>query len=317
MRKRAWLAGISAAASAALPGVAGGADARDLSGVWTNAWLTQMERGKDFSSLVVPEAAAAKWEAENQRPKPPEDPVGQADSEFPENGVQLARIRGTARSSWIYDPPDGKIPYTDAAKAANKASGEARRGAIDGPERLSLRDRCMNTMQVGPPLANAEDLNVYQIVQTPDHVAIQSEANSLVRVIRVGGRHEAKAPPRWFGDSVGRWEGATLVVETIGFHPAQIPGPDGKAAASHRVVERFTRTGPNEIHYAFTVENPAIYTRSWRGEMVLRPISRIFEDGCHEGNYAMTHILAGSRVTEREAAQQKAVEATPASAAGR
>jgi hypothetical protein len=288
----------------------------DLTGVWTNAWLTRMERGKDFKALVVPDAEAVKWEKDNQRPKVPDDPVGQADSEFPEGGAQLARIRGAARTSWIYDPADGKIPYTEAAKAANKARSDSRKGAIDGPEQLSLRDRCINTVQVGPPLQNVEDLNVYQIVQTKDHVAIQSEANSLVRIIRVGGQRTANAPPRWFGDSVGHWEGKTLVVETVGFHPAQISGPGGSAAGQHRVVERFTRTGPNEIHYAFTVENPAIYTRSWRGEMVLRPASRIFEDGCHEGNYAMTNILGGSRTVEREAAENKA-EAAPAAVAGR
>jgi hypothetical protein len=305
-----------AAVLAAGPAAAAEKGASDLTGVWTNAWLTRMERGKDFKTLAVPEAEAAKWEKDNQRPKPPEDPVGQGDSEFPEAGVQLARIRGAARTSWIYDPPDGKIPYTEAAKAANKARGDSRKGAIDGPEQLSLRDRCINTLQVGPPLANAEDLNVYQIVETKDHVAIQSEANSLVRIIRLGGQRAPNTPPRWFGDSVGYWEGKTLVVETTGFHPLQVQGVDGKAAATHRVTERFTRTGPNEIHYAFTVENPAIYTRSWRGEMVLRPVSRIFEDGCHEGNYAMTNILGGSRVVERQAPETNA-EAAPAAVAGR
>ena len=316
MRAKSWLAVILAASAlaGAAPALAG--ESADLTGVWTNAWLTRMERGKDFSALVVPEADAAKWEKANQRPNPPDDVIGQGDSEFPEAGVQLARIRGSVRTSWIYDPPDGKIPYTEAAKAAGKARSDSRKGVIDGPEQLSLRDRCMNVTQVGPPLANAEDLNVYQIVQTRDHVAIQSEANSLVRIIRLGGKRAAKAPPQWFGDSVGHWEGKTLVVETVGFHPAQISGPNGSAAGQHRVVERFTRTGAGEIHYAFTVENPAIYTRSWRGEMVLRPVGRIFEDGCHEGNYAMTNILGGSRVVERETAKQKA-EAAPAAVAGR
>ena len=283
----------------------------DLNGTWTNAWLTRTERPKEFTALAVQEAQVLRFENGWRVERDP-DPVGQDDSEWNEGGDRLARIRGTARSSWIYDPADGKIPYTAAAKAANKARAEAARGAMDNPEQLSLRSRCMSVRQVGPPLDNLEDLNVHQIVQTRDQVAIVGESNPMVRIIQLGGKRAPNMPRQWFGDSIGHWEGRTLVVETIGFHPAQVPpGPIADAAAQHKVVERFTRTGSTEIHYAFTVENPAIYTQRWRGEMVLRPASgRIFEYACHEGNYALANILAGGRAADAEAAKAKVAAAS-------
>ena len=272
----------------------------DLQGVWTNAWLTRMERAEEFTTLTVPEAEAAKFDTENGgKFKVLKDPVGQEDSEWPEVGDQLARIRGTARTSWVYDPADGKIPYTPAAQVANKARMEANETVFDNPEQRPLGERCLGITQVGPPLSNGPDLNNFQIVQTRDHVAIVGESNQSPRVIHLSGAHGPNAVRRWMGDSVGHWEGRTLVVETVNFHPAQARAPQGDSKADTRVIERFTRVSPTEIHYAFSVENPVAYSQRWRGEMILRP-SRgpMYEYACHEGNYGFSNVLRGGRVAE-------------------
>jgi hypothetical protein len=327
MRSSAWPPRLLLATAAVLAAAAAeAADYRppltaegvpDLQGTWTNAWLTRTERASDFTTLSIPEAQAREYERQNAgRVKMPKDPVGQEASEWPEVGDQLARIRNTPRTSWIYDPADGKIPYRPEVREANKAQMEAWENRFDHPEQRPPRERCMGVGQAGPPLGNAADLNVLLIVQTRDHVAIVAESNQTARIIRLGGTHAPKALRQWMGDAVGRWEGPTLVVETTNFHPAQYRTPGG---GETKVVERFTRTGPAEIHYAYTVENPALYTQRWRGEMVLRP-SRgpLFEFACHEGNYALENILRGGRVAEAEAGagQQVAGEAAaPATAA--
>jgi len=269
-----------------------------LDGVWTNAFLTSMERRKEFNALTVPEAEARAFEE-----KPPkiqeEDPVGQEDSEFPERGPGLARIRGQARTSWIYSTADGKTPWTPAAAAANKARRDGAKVNYANVEQRPLPERCLGAAFAGPPLVNGPDLSVHTIVETPDHVVIASEYINNTRIIRIGGKHGPAALKAWMGDSVGRWEGRTLVVETINFHPDQFLGPgDVSASARHKVTERFTRISPSELHYEFKVENPDLYTQSWRGEMVFRPAPSFHEYACHEGNYALTNILAGGRTSD-------------------
>lgn len=147
--------------------------------------------------------------------------------------------------------------------------------------------------------------NHYQIVQSPGHVMILVEMNHDVRTIRLGGSHPPERVRPWFGDSVGHWDGETLVVETTNFHPGQ----SFREAITHqfymtreaRVTERFTRTGADEILYRFEVDDPGAYTRTWIGELALRRTpERIYEYACHEGNYALPGILAGARREENE-----------------
>ena len=152
--------------------------------------------------------------------------------------------------------------------------------------------------------------NHYQIVQTPDYVVIMVEMNHDARIIRL---NDEPLPPElnpWLGDSVGHWEGDTLVVRTTNFHPLQ----EIRAAIRHRlyipadavVTERFTRVGPETINYQFTVEHDQAYSESWSGEMPFyRTDQRIFEYACHEGNYSLPGILSGGRQEEREAAAGK------------
>ncbi|CAN5116707.1 hypothetical protein BH11PSE2_BH11PSE2_17460 [soil metagenome] len=297
----AWAARAPAPAKpAARPAAKPTYDPRDLDGTWTNAWLTKTERPKDFTTLIIPEAQAAEYEAKNAgKVKPEKDLVGQETSEFPEVGEQLARIRGQARSSWIYDPADGKIPYTEAVKAANKARTDFIESNFDNPDARGLDERCVGATKAGPPLRNGADSNVIRIVQTRDQLAIESEADHNLRLVRIGGTHGPEAARRWMGDSVGRWEGDTLVVETVRFHPLQLGAAAGAPGADSKVIERFTRTGADEITYDFIVENPALYTQTWRGEMILRPSKGpIYEYACHEGNYGLEFILAGARQAE-------------------
>jgi hypothetical protein len=154
--------------------------------------------------------------------------------------------------------------------------------------------------------------NNYTIVQTRDTVLILTEMVHDARVIRMGATsHPPKNIKLWFGDSIGRWEGDTLVVETTNIHPLQlgqtsILWPYRGASEDLKVIERFTRTGPDTILYRFTVEDPSTFTAPFTGELPFNRIDeQVYEYACHEGNYAMTNILAGERQKERENAQKK------------
>jgi hypothetical protein len=233
-------------------------------------------------------------------------------------GANVIRIDGVARSSIITDPPSGRIPpLTDAAKARLAAQAERAKafGEFDHPEVRPLSDRCLLSFgsNAGPPmLPNYFYNNNYTIVQTRDHVMILSEMVHDVRIIRLGTVEPLPPQVRpWFGDSIGRWEGDTLVVETTGINPKQLRQPSilwayRGASDDVKVTERFTRTGPDTVNYKFTVEDPATFTAPFSGELPFTRIDElIYEYGCHEGNYAMEGILSGERAREREAEKAK------------
>jgi hypothetical protein len=181
---------------------------------------------------------------------------------------------------------------------------------FDGPEVRALGERCIVGFgsSSGPPMLPDVYNNNYQIVQSPKAVVILVEMVHDARVIRINGKHIPKHITPWMGDSVGRWEGDTLVVETTNLNPGQkahygikqrfyLP-PTGK------VTERFTRVSANEILYQFTVEDPSAYTQPWKGEVPMRATpDLIYEYACHEGNYALPGILAGAREQEKAAAK--------------
>jgi hypothetical protein len=172
---------------------------------------------------------------------------------------------------------------------------------LDDVEQRPTDERCLTAGGSGAPLLNTHDANVLQIVQTPDSLAIVTENNHEVRVIRIGAARRPE-PPRWFGVSIGHWEGATLVAETTGLRPGVTKLNDDLSLSDRsRVTERFTRTGPKEISYLFQVEDPTLFTQVWRGEMVLRSSEgRIYEYACHEGNYSLPGILAAARQADRK-----------------
>ncbi|WP_293906854.1 hypothetical protein [Phenylobacterium sp.] len=282
--------------------------ARALDGLWTHSAYTELERPKELSHLVLTPAEAEAYEAPRRalNGMPPSKPgdVGQAESEFTERGDRLARIRGEIRSSWIIDPPDGRIPYTAAAIASlglDKPPVER----FDNPEDRSNNERCLASFAAGAPMLPGPDTNYFKFVQTPDTLAILSEKYHDVRIVRLtAGSRPRNLPPSWMGDSVGRWEGDTLVVETEGLRP----GVTGRGqrlfeSGATRVIERLTRTGPAEILYAFRVEDADLFTRPWRGELVFRPAQgQLFEYACHEGNYAVASVLSAARQADAAAA---------------
>lgn len=282
--------------------------APDFNGTWTNNSLTELERPDEFKALVVSEAEAAVFE-KTWRGKPPEikDEVGGADSEWWDTDVGLARIRGAVRTSWIVAPADGQIPFTAAAKAANKALTARRKVDFDHPEIRDLGERCLGTGAAGPPLRNGGQSDNFKIVQTPDQIAVLTEYGGNLRIIRLGDvRHPPAGVRLRMGDSIGRWEGETLVVETTNFSPVEVRAPAGDTRADMRVVERFTRISPTEFLYAFEVRNPARFAQSWQGEMVFRTLAApIYEYACHEGNYSLPGILSGARQQEAAAAKAK------------
>ncbi|HEY8574302.1 hypothetical protein [Phenylobacterium sp.] len=297
----------------------------DLQGVWTNATITPLERPAEYKDLVLPESEVAKLEgataqqnADALKPSNPNAKVTDLpvdcgrgfrgtdcgyNSFWTDPGTKITRINGQPRSSIIVDPPNGKLPpMTEAARQRTaQRMGRNNPRAFDGPESRSLGERCIMSFgsSAGPPMLPLLYNNTYQIVQTKDQVAIQVEMVHDVRVIRLNDKHDPDKIRRWMGDSVGRWEGDTLVVETINFRPEQ--GYRGANGATQKVIERFTRINPNQILYRFTVEDPSTYTRPFTGEVAMNATrGPIYEYACHEGNYGLEGILAGARELERQ-----------------
>ena len=221
----------------------------------------------------------------------------------------------TMRTSIIVDPEDGRLPPLTPEAQSRMDSDEARRLArmrggqepVETWEQLDLGDRCL--WYRGIPSFPTGYNNNYHIVQTPDMVAILQEHIHDTRFIPLDGRPHVTGKIRQFaGDSRGRWEGDTLVVETTNFNEhAFIRNFNGNLSTDLHVVERFTRLGPDTLGYEFTVTDPNTWTRPWSGSL---PMSRLdgamFEYACHEGNYGLTNILAGSRAAEIAAAQETA-----------
>ncbi len=232
-------------------------------------------------------------------------------------GNRVIRIDGVARSSIIVDPPNGRLPPLTAdakQRAAERAAMMKSVGEFDGPEVRSLSDRCILSFgsNAGPPmLPNYFYNNNYTIVQTRDHVLIMTEMVHDVRIIRLNAEHAPAQIRPWFGDSIGHWEGDTLVVETTNIHPTQLAqssplGPYRGNSSQMKVTEWFTRTGPDVLLYRFSVEDPGTFTASYTGELPFNRINEtIYEYACHEGNYALPGILAGAREQERAQAAQK------------
>ena len=285
----------------------------DLQGIWNNATTTPLERPDDLGGqeLLTDEERAARDEAgdrarEQRGETPGTGETGSYNNFWTERGIRLA---GT---SLIVDPPDGRLPPLTPEAHNRRTSPEAqrladvRRGRLpaDSWEQLDLSDRCI--WYRGIPSFPTGYNNNYHIVQNPDYVAILQEHIHDVRFIPLDGRpHVAQAIRQYAGDSRGHWEGETLVVETTNFtNKAFIRNFNGDLSEALHVVERFTRIGPTTLDYEFTVNDPRTWTRPWKGSL---PMARIegpmFEYACHEGNYGLTNILAGSRAQE-EAAEQ-------------
>ena len=295
----------------------------DLQGIWNNATLTPLQRPADLAdrAFLTEEEAAGLAQSTVQRnadllnaPARRTEAggsVGAYNNFWMERGTSVVPDR---RTSIIVDPEDGRLPPLTPEMEARMSSAEARRIArmrggqlpVETYEQLDLGDRCL--WYRGIPSFPTGYNNNYHIVQTPDMVAILQEHIHDTRFIPLDGRPHVTGKIRQYaGDSRGRWEGDTLVVETTNFNRhAFIRNFNGNLSTDLHVVERFTRLGPDTLGYEFTVTDPNTWTRPWSGSL---PMSRLdgqmYEYACHEGNYGLTNILAGSRAEELAAAQDR------------
>jgi hypothetical protein len=284
----------------------------DLQGVWTNSTLTPLERPAEFAGKpLLTEAEANEYEKRlaEQNNRDRRDGSAEADLARAYNDFWFERgtkVVSDRRTSLIVDPPDGRIPpLTPEAQKKAAARAEARRlHPADGPEDLGLPVRCLLWPTAGPPMLPGGYNNNYQIVQAPGYVMILVEMIHDARIIPLDGRpHVPKHVKQWMGDSRGRWEGNTLVVETTNFTNKT----NFRGSGEHlRLTERFTRTGPDEITYEFKVEDETSFARPWAAQLPMRRIpDRLYEYACHEGNYGLEGILSGARADEKAAAAKK------------
>ncbi len=271
--------------------------------------------------------AAAKNKASDPNRKAP--PAGGDGSEGPAGNVGgyntlwvdigegAFKVDGKWRTSILIDPPNGRMPPVTAearrlgaerAKMSRPNRGDAfwitegiSPGPYDDPEMRPTAERCLLSFGSGggPPMLPVMYNNLKQLVQTKDTLVILNEMVHDARVVRINGEHEPPEIRRWLGDSIGRWEGDTLVVDTTNFNDS--PALNGATRNLH-VIERFKRIDGKSLLYGFTVEDPTIWTKPWSGE-ILWPATdqRIFEYACHEGNYSFGGILKGARLLEAEA----------------
>jgi hypothetical protein len=269
----------------------------DLQGIWNFGTITPLERPatQERERLTPEEVARLNEEAATRGDRRiADDPVRDVEAAY--NAFWWDRGVSTGRTSLIIDPPDGRLPpYTPEGRRRRAALGE--RG-YDSWESRALNERCLVYRPV--PVRSSGYNNNNQIVQAPGYVAMLQEQIHEVRIIPLDGRpHLGEAIRPWLGDSRGRWEGDTLVVETRNFHPDsnyEGSGPD------RVVIERFTLVDANTLSYEFTVNDPTTWTRPWTGQVPWRrDEGPIFEYACHEGNYGMVNLLKGARVLEEQA----------------
>ena len=273
----------------------------DLQGVWNLANLTPLERLSGFDSLVISreQADAIEERISGMRRN---QLTGAAAEQFDEVR-RVEPIDGQWHSSVIVEPPDGRIPGN--AKFHEQTASYRARSTVsaDGPEDRPPAERCLSSPASTPPMLSVPTLNLHQIVQTPDVVLIQSEWNRDARIVRMKAQHNPAALASWLGDSVGWWEGDTLVVETRHFAAASqvryTAGIHFLVSPEAVVTERFARIADDELSYEFTVADPTWYTTTWKGRNHLRRSREpIYEFACHEGNYAVRFILQGMRVRD-------------------
>ncbi|MDP3738281.1 MAG: hypothetical protein Q8R02_12880 [Hyphomonadaceae bacterium] len=282
----------------------------DFGGVWANEFRTTLERPPNATSLLVSREEAQRLFDEGLKARPDMSlNYGLPDPSF------LAKVRGEFRSSQVTQPETGRLPYTPAARASLAASLAT---GTDSHDQRPWPERCIGGVSLTPLLVATEN-NLRRFVQTPDLLMIHSEQFGDTRIVGIDRPRRTGALPSEMGQSVGRWEGDTLLVETAAFSSQRpvravhaIAGSRLVVGTGSRVVERFTLTAPDEILYQFTVEDPAVYSATWSAEYPMhRSSERMFEFACHEGNYALVNILKGAREGDRRAVVTQTKGAKP------
>ena len=313
----------------------------DLSGMYDVATLTPVERAAG-TPLVLTDEAAAELEQKvaatkderaapikGDRDAPPVGGDGSAgaagnvggyNSFWIDSGSRYSIVDGRKRASIVIDPPDGRVPQmkpearqrvarnvrpTSDQSAREDDPGFEGNGAYDDPERRPLGERCLMGFgsTSGPPvLPNYFYNNLHQIVQTRDSVLILTEMVHDARIVRMNSEHLPSSIRKWMGDSIGRWEGDTLVVDTTNF--TDKTRYRGTTQNLH-IVEHFTRVDAKSLRYRFTVEDPETWATAWTGEYTWPATDELmYEYACHEGNYALGNILRGARLKEANDAKK-------------
>ncbi len=269
----------------------------DLSGTWDFRTRVPLERPEE------PEESGAPPAAKERAPSNP----------WSDHGSAVAEDR---RSSLLVEPADGRIPalvegaerQTHGGKMPGHGAVRLRVGGLGtgGPEERGLAERCLLGFNAGPPIVPGFYNQNLRIVQTPNHVVLMTEMIHDARVVRMSAERHSSAIPRWMGDSIGRWEGDALVIDTTRFSPQSAsftPNPfTGLGSARDlRLVERLRLRDANTLEYRFTVDDPSTFVRPFTAVLLMkRTRNRIYEYACHEGNKVLRQILSASRKLESE-----------------
>jgi hypothetical protein len=313
-------------------GAASSSDGRpDLEGTWTNATLTRLERPAEYGDRsVMTEQEAHKLEKKNDdlvalgnKPTDPKATVkdlpadcsgGRGDNcnynaAWTDPGTLVMRVHGEPRTSFITYPANGHMPALTAEATAAGVSPRRFGSALpagmkpsDNPETRPLGERCLTSFgfSAGPVMLPLLYNNTYQFAQSKDTVAILVEMVHDVRLVHLNAKHRSDGIRPWFGDSIGHYEGKSLVVETTNFPQAQTFMGSWK---NLKITERFTRVGPERMLYQFKVEDPTIWVEPWGGEYEFgKAGGMLYEYACHEGNYGLEDVLSGARAEEAAAA---------------
>jgi len=284
---------------------------RGFDGIWNSATATPLERPRELKDkpFFTPEEAAA-WERKvaesNEERLPPPGAkttgTGTYNTVYREFGSRTVK---TLRTSIVTEPADGRIPaLTPAAAEVKRRRAEAQKIPA-GAEDTGLQDQCLAFATAGPPMLPYSYNSNYEIVQTKDAVLVHVEMIHDARIIHTDGRpHLPPAIRRWMGDSLGRWDGNTLVVDTTNFNDGG--GFYGEAGGNFgwdrnlHLVERLSLLDADTLLYQFEIDDPTAFTQPWKGELTMaRSTGRIYEYACHEGNYSLTNLLRGYRASER------------------
>lgn len=301
----------------------------DLQGLWTNASVSRLERSRNYSAGVISPERARKIEKSRRErvkkatfldvdvPDELQGPVKKKhlilrgyDTFWMDEDTRMGVVNNEIRTSWVVDPPNGRVPYSEKAYRRMRYHFYLN-SIMNDPEGRRVGERCLLGFgsSSGPPMMNVEYNNFYQIVQSPGYVAITVEMVHDTRIIRLTDKRLPDNMRLWMGDSIGRWEGNTLVVETINRHPAQEYGYENShllyIGPKGKITERFTRVADDEILYQFTVEDPESFTQPWKAELPMRRTpGPMYEFACHEGNRSMELTLGGARYLEKNAGKK-------------
>ncbi len=289
----------------------------DISGLFTFRTLTPLQRPVALAEKDVLEAEEAAQFVAAERTRlnrdlfDPESGAPSAGYQSREEGGVLSynefwyergiELTSDKRTSLVVDPPDGRIPYTREFNETNVIRRlNLRNGFADHYTDRSLGDRCLMGSNSGPPMRPGSYNNNVLILQVPGYITISNEHIHNTRIIPITDQPHGDIR-QWVGDSRGRFEGETLVIETKNF--AQATNFAGSSKDTY-LIERFTRVDPDTVMYEFTIEDPHNYTRPWTAIIPFRRTDGpLFEYACHEGNYGLTGIMAGARKLNTQAVE--------------